>query len=185
MNLREYITHIYRAAPAGISLLAFVAGGALRSYFDGTDVKDYDLFFARAGDWELACKWFRSDDWFEEITAAGEELYPSFKRVGYPPFNLIGFRFYPTVRALASSFDFRCCAMAAEMVEPGEIEVFIHHMADADARERVLVILNRQPQARVTRRSDRYIRNYGYRKGLSFDSEFHACRHIHGSAGGY
>lgn len=185
--LSDYALSVYGKMPAGLSALAFLAGGTFRSFLDGTNVKDHDLFFASHADWQMAVNFFRWTPEFVETTKPGEQSYPSFQRGDETPFNLIGFRFYRRIEDLASSFDFRCCGFAAEMVDPETVEVFSVDGAATDAADRVLTFLNHQHIDRVIRRMDRYVDQYGYRRGEQFEEGLIVCRGmpVDSSAGGY
>lgn len=185
--LHDHALSIFRKMPAGLGTLAFLAGGCFRSFFDGTKTKDYDLFFASHGDWQMAVQFFRWDKRFTEVTKAGEESFPSFTNGVDAPFNLIGFRFHKGARALANSFDFRCCGFASEMVDAETVDVFAVEGAALDATRRELNFLNHQHIDRVMRRSARYVNEYGYARSDRFNSELSICRDlpVDTSAGGY
>ncbi|GAA0687830.1 hypothetical protein ISN75_14060 [Dyella marensis] len=182
-SICQYALDIFRKLPEGVDALAFIAGGCFRSFYDGTPVKDYDLFFASHADWELACGFFRINPEFTETTGDGEGTYPSFKRENEPAFNLIGFRFHRSVRDLAESFDFTCVAVAAEMVEPGVVQVFQHPEFVSDASGHLLNFQNLQHIDRVERRVSRY-EAYGYRKSKSFLAKLPQCHSIPRSSSG-
>lgn len=185
--LSDYARSVYAKMPAGLSALAFLAGGTFRSFFDGTKVKDHDLFFASHGDFQMAVMFFRLSPEFVETTKPGEQSYPSFQRGDETPFNLIGFRFFKRAESLAHSFDFRCCGFAAEMVDSETVEVYSVAGAANDATDRVLTFLNHQHIDRVIRRMDRYVDQYGYRPSEQFEEGLVICRGmpVDTSAGGY
>lgn len=179
-----YALNIFKKLPAGVSVLAFIGGGCFRSYYDGTPVKDYDLFFASYADWQLAVQWFRADERFIELTKPGEEAFPSFQSENDAPFNLIGFRFHKNAYELSRSFDFVCCAFAAEMTEPDVIAFTTHPNAVYDASHKRLAFLNHQHIDRVERRKARYVEQYGYTPTADFVAELPRCRLLPRSSSG-
>ncbi|WP_266156758.1 hypothetical protein [Dyella silvatica] len=182
-SIQQYALNIFRKAPAGIDVLAYLGGGCLRSFYDGTPVKDYDLFFASYHDWLFACQWFRADTSFVETTLEGEQTYPSFQREGEPPFNLIGFRFHKGAEALCNSFDFTCVALVAEIVEPDVVTVTQHPLAPYHASHKLLSFQNLQHIDRVERRKARYM-GYGYKETPEFTASLPKCAAIPREASG-
>lgn len=183
MGLYTYALNIYLKAPRGVPKLAFIGGGCFRSYYDGTPVKDYDLFFRSYEDWLAACEMFRSDERFTETTREGEQTYPSFQSPGDPPFNLIGFRFYPTATDLRMSFDFTCVATVAATCPAYGVSIHQHPNAAYDASNRRLEFQNLQHIDRVKRRMARY-EDYGYVPTADFIDKLPLCRDVPRGSGG-
>jgi len=183
-HFQAYAKGIFDKLPACVDALAYVGGGCLRSYWDRTPIKDYDLFFGSHEDWLLACQRFRSDPAFVETTKIGEETYPSFQRDGEPPFNLIGFRFHKSADALCSSFDFTCVAFVAERTEMyGVPRMTWHSDAIQDASRKHLVFQSIQHIDRVELRVSRY-ESYGYTKTKDFIRRLPECHLAPRSAAG-
>ncbi len=49
-----YIFATFATLPDAVSATAIIGGGALRAFFDGSKVKDYDLFFRTKADFDAA-----------------------------------------------------------------------------------------------------------------------------------
>ena len=188
-TLQLYALSIFEKLPQAIRYTAMLGGGCFRSFYDFTPVKDYDLFFRSAQAWKDACSMLRDHPSFTELTKPGEEMYPSFRCGDDKPFNLIGFRFHDSPMSLYRSFDFVCCAFSAAYYgfpEGQPVEVFQHPHAAYDAAHRRLNFQNLQNLARVERRRDRYVNDYGYEVTEEFKRQLPSCAHVpteHGSGG--
>lgn len=176
-GIPEYVREVFRSAPAGVDVLAMLAGGALRAFFDGTPVKDYDLFFCSMDDYDTARWLFTRDPRFFE---PGSVETPPNTRVFRDAttgreWNLVGFDFQPTLGALVMGFDFTCCAMAAEIVSAdGSVEFCAAEHAVEDALRKVLRPQTKKPLPRTIARIRRY-RRYGYRLARPFFRAWAAC----------
>lgn len=154
---------------------AMLGGGALRSYFDGSMPKDYDLFFETPGDWEVCVSLLLDDSAFELAEADGHTLHPTFVHVATGrKFNLIGFRCFPNPEALAKSFDFRCTAMALRLRDP-QLTFYGEPGSDLDCKTRVLNFQNLEPTTRVAKRLRRYVDELGYTPTDEFISKVAQC----------
>ena len=186
-TIHEYAAGIFAKLPPVVASLAFVGGGCFRSFYDGTPVKDYDLFFTCANDWDMAVRKLAANPNFTEVTAAGEGCYPSFIDNTGAMWNLIGFRFHNNIADLALSFDFHCCAFAARRLPDGSVDVNFSRYAMTDATAKVLRFQNHQHIDRVTRRVEKY-KSYGYIESTEFIDQLSICRSLPRSTsagGGY
>lgn len=157
---------------------AMLGGGALRSYFDGTMPKDYDLFFESVADWEASVALLMDDSMFDLTPADAGTRHPTF--VHLPTgrkFNLIGFRIFPNPAELAKSFDFRCVAMALRLRDP-QLTFYGVPGADRDCREKALNFQNLQPTIRVAKRLKRYVDELGYTPTDEFVSKVAQCARV-------
>jgi len=157
---------------------AMLGGGALRSYFDGTMVKDYDLFFESLADWQVCVTQLDADPAFAIQASAADTLYPTYVHIYTGRlFNLIGFRFYPNPQELAQSFDFRCTAMALRLRDPA-LTFYGVPGASEDCAAKALNFLNLQPTNRVAKRLRRYVDELGYTPTDDFVSKVAHCAHV-------
>lgn len=157
MNPIAYVRGIFEMLPQSCRPLVIVGGGALRAYFDGTRVKDYDLFFRSALDYATTARTLVQNGWTELPAPNGTRI---FRSPTGEYFNLIGFVFGPPLDH-AERFDFRCCAMVAWV----ESETYFFHSADGaitDALARSLVVRNNNGTERTLRRINHYRHDYGY-----------------------
>lgn len=157
---------------------AMLGGGALRSYFDGTVPKDYDLFFESASDWEVCVAELLGDSMFELAEADAGTMHPTFMHTATGrKFNMIGFRCFPNPEELAKSFDFRCAAMALRLRDP-PLTFYGVPGSDQDCRDRVLNFQNLEPTNRVAKRLRRYVDELGYTPTDDFVSKVAHCAHV-------
>lgn len=159
LPIEEEVRIILNRLPESIRHTAILAGGALRSMYDGTETKDYDIFFRSLEDYQKAVAAVANMPGV--VIQAMNPNYPSFELPDSPaPYNLIGFRFLEPV-ALAGSFDFLCCSMSAWLV--GD-ELRIHRVtgAEIDASLKHLRINRVRPTKRILKRTARYVERYGY-----------------------
>lgn len=165
-SITDYVRAILEELPEHIRERVIIAGGCLRAFYDGTTVKDYDLFFRSvqdylAADRALADLAHSSDSaaWIENFdvaAATAEFISPTGKR-----FNLVGFAFGEVEEQL-SRFDFLCCAMAAWQ-EPNGMVCFVPvegSIEDATAKRLTVRVSN--GDERTLRRIARYENDYGY-----------------------
>lgn len=176
-NITSYALKIFAGLPAGTEYLTFIAGGALRSFYDDTPVKDIDLFFRSEDDFQLALQSFRRAPEFTEDDVPNGPRTPTFRREGWPPFNLIGFRFNNSLSALVASFDFTCCAIGAEKTASFDAYVCLHSKQRNDACSRVLRFCVPQNYERTIKRVERYV-SYGYQYSGGFAERLEACKNI-------
>lgn len=181
-QLQEFLRPAFSVLPAPVRANAMLGGGALRAFYDGTAVKDYDLFFASCEEFARACAYLRRSAHFEETTAENETQFPSFSFDSEDGrtfvFNLIGFRHLPNLSELAMSFDFTCVAHAAAWPEHIGLTVVSVGTAIGDARDRVLRFQRRQTFGRASRRAKRYFDAYGYRPCNTFYVDLESCRFV-------
>lgn len=179
--LTQFIRDTFAGMPAAVRPLAMLAGGALRAQFDGTEVKDRDLFFRNDADYQTAYKAFLDESFgdnavFEIHMVDSAERYPAFVRKDDGRvYQLIGLYFHERPTLLAQSFDFRCCAMVAWEVfctpvcphgcpaKCSEFELFCAPGSTQDAELLQLVPQVRQSDERIEKRVARYAQR-GYRK---------------------
>lgn len=161
--LQKYAEEVLAELPSVVRSLAILGGGALRAFFDGTVVKDYDLFFASNEDYETAiAEMFHSStdgDWSYH-GESGRTV--EFKSPSGMTFNLIGFAF-GTAEDHAEAFDFRCCQIVAWW-NPIEllVDTYATEGAIEEATRRILTVVNNNGTDRTEERITRYSQVYGY-----------------------
>lgn len=172
-SIDEYVREIIDRLPAEVRPLAVLGGGALRSFFDSTPVKDYDIFFRTHEDYLTACAAMLAAGYGESEDSIRNA--PSYVvRPGVPPYNFIGFR-HESPRALAESFDFTCCCMVAylDADRPNEGITFIAvENARLHANGKELHINRVRPTKRLLKRTARYVEKYSYRITDEFVARF-------------
>jgi len=158
--LAEYVEEVLSELPPAIRSLCILGGGALRAFFDGTTVKDYDLFFANNDDFEAALHAVGDGPRFTYDGNAGRTV--TFRSDSGMDFNLIGFAF-GSARDHAAAFDFRCCQMVAWIEEDsGEVRFYAEPGAEDEATRRILTVVNNNGTDRTEERITRYSQVYGY-----------------------
>lgn len=157
-SLREYVWKLFDCIPSGAVEVSIIGGGALRSYWDGTPVKDIDLFFRSHADFLRALEAFHSDmRFFEVLSSDGTR---DFVTALGERFSLIGFGFgEPEDQMLR--FDFRCCAVVA-WINDGSLFILEDAEAARDAALKLLYIRNQHGTNRTMRRIEHYVEDYGY-----------------------
>lgn len=157
MSLRAHAATILAVLPKEASEVAILAGGALRAYYDKTDIKDYDLFFRSYEDCFTASRAFRAAGWVPELAPVGTQLWrsPCGKQ-----FNIVQFA-YGSPEEHVSRFDFRCCQMAA-WLEGDRLCVLRVPQASVDAKKKRLRLVNNNGTERTAKRIERYEQGYGY-----------------------
>lgn len=183
-DMMDFIELVYSKLPETVRNTAMIGGGALRTFFDGTQIKDIDLFFRSEWDFLAAKRALAMhEDW---LLSSDEQLLagcPVFHLPGLPPVNLVGFRFADTPRLLAYTFDLRCCAMAARCAD-GLVEFYAVPGAIEDAEAKALTVLNLQAFDRVKKRVLRYV-GYGYRASPTLRSSLFKSRRLRGTNTNY
>jgi hypothetical protein len=176
MTPKEYALSIFNLLPPGVDALAFIGGGCFRSLFDGTEVKDIDLFFASYTDYLLALQFFSWEPRFSELKSdvSGARIFSDGVN---PPFNLVGFRFHKTLGDLVADFDLTCVTCGAEMVEPGVVEVIEGPDFVCDASHKYLRFNKVQNHDRAVKRIARY-ESYGYTRTRSVAAQLVRSRFI-------
>lgn len=171
-SLESFILEVYTVLPKAIRKKCFIGGGCLRAFFDGTPIRDIDVFFQCRDDFELAVGLVTGEGWKRLQT--GSTSFPSFQHAGLT-FNFIGFRYMESHQALALSFDFRCCAMTSCF---DEVPLFYFApSSQEDAREKKLIPLNIQSIDRLSRRVEKY-KAYGYRETEELRAAYEVARAI-------
>lgn len=176
MSPAQYALYLYNTLPAGVRPLAFIAGGCFRSLYDGTPVKDIDLFFASRADFNAALRCFEASSIFTELPS-GCGGCPIFTDGVNPPVNLVGFRFHATLRALVLDFDLTCITCGAAMTEPGVVETFALAEFHSDASNKRLRFNKVQNYCRAIRRLTRY-EGYGYTRCESVKRDLERAHHV-------
>lgn len=151
--------------PDSVKRIAMLGGGALRSVYDGTPVRDYDLFFRSVQDFDDAAVDMSGYCEFVSKGALADATFPTFRDPDGRLWNLIGFHFSPSIEQLALSFDLLPVSMAMELKEIGGSwvpEFAARHQAIEAARARILAISRPQSRERLQKRVDRYVREYDY-----------------------
>ncbi len=154
----KFIRAFFDELPASVAASAILAGGALRAFYDGSEVKDYDLFFRTNHDYCLADL---------ALAAAGWERVPNpnsnannFRAPSGKLVNLVGFAF-GTAAEQIERFDFRCCALSAWLSD-SIVCTLNDPAAIDDAEEKLLVVRNNNGTERTMKRIAHYVEDYGY-----------------------
>jgi len=156
-----YIFAIFATLPDAVSSTAILGGGALRAFFDGSKVKDYDLFFRSKADFDAALIEMQASEFFRE-EAGNHVLSPLFVHIETgKEFNLIGFGLGTPEEQIAR-FDFRCCAIAAWKDENRVVRYVAAEGAIHDASHLLLNFVNNNGTDRTVRRATHYAEDYGY-----------------------
>jgi hypothetical protein len=158
--------------PDAVVSRAILGGGAIRSGYDDTPIRDYDLFFRSDEDFNAALAEMESLVNWSRIEAPQCPRTPSFT-CGRVTVNLVGFRFRSTVRETAEAFDFRCCGHAISLADLDDY--YQVPDADYDAQARILNFLNLQKPQRVLKRAVRYINAYDYAPSEDFLARMPEC----------
>lgn len=173
--------------PESIRRTAILAGGALRAVYDGSQVKDYDLFFRTAEDYGAAVAALvglvKYDHNFVKVPGSWEigEHLGSYGTANFISpsgrlFNLIGFVFGEPLEHLAL-FDFLCCRMA--VFQSNGCPVFhAEHGAVEDASARRITVLSNNGTERTIKRIEHYMEDYGYKLVDPEDSPAEYVRRI-------
>ncbi len=87
----------------------WLAGGALRSVFDGTPVKDYDIYVASKSDREFVVDYFKSlSKNVKTENDITDVVYGKFK------IQIIGIDYPSNTEDIFKNFDFHCCMFALD-----------------------------------------------------------------------
>lgn len=173
--------------PESVRRAAILAGGALRAVYDGSKVKDFDLFFRTKEDYEAAISALaalvKCDADFEPEPGSwriGEHLGSYGTANFISPtgrlFNLIGFVFGEPLEHLAL-FDFLCCRMTV-FQSNGRPVFHAEHGAVEDASARRLTVLSNNGTERTIKRIEHYMEDYGYKLVDPEDSPAEYVRRI-------
>jgi hypothetical protein len=158
VSLRAHAAAILAVLPQEAREVAILAGGALRAYYDKTEIKDYDLFFRGVDDAEAAERALLGAGWhWEDANTGGNSVWrsPCGKL-----FNLICFTF-GTPEEHVNRFDFRCCQIAA-WLDGGKLHMLRVSQASIDAKKKRLRLVNNNGTERTAKRIERYEQGYGY-----------------------
>ncbi|WP_408953197.1 hypothetical protein [Lysobacter sp. Hz 25] len=165
MTFRAYAAAILAVLPKGAREVSILAGGALRAYYDGTPVKDYDLFFRNHGHYLRAVNEMSAAGFTHLRKVGGSEgwLSPCGKE-----FNLVSL-VYGEPLDHVGRFDFRCCQLAAYFVVNAggirgatELRTVMANQARVDCRKKRLKLQNNNGTERTAKRIEHYENDYGY-----------------------
>lgn len=165
----ELVERLLAVLPAQVIASAILGGGAIRSMFDGTPLRDIDLFFRNREDYLIAEEAMRAI--FAPITG-GCPNYPTYSIGGFEV-NLAGFRFRSTVQQTSDAFDFTCCAFAVSLADTNEYCEYVSARDDAESKR--LRFLNLQRPPRVLKRMAKYIDRYSYTHAEDFIEQMPEC----------
>lgn len=166
MQITTYAAQVLRSLPHIVAATSILGGGALRAFYDGTAVKDFDLFFASDEHYQGALIAMLANHAFDYEGSAGRtEIFRC--RMTGRVFNLVGFC-YGDATAQMERFDFRCCRMVAYLAD-GDVVFRADPDAVADAQAKRLVVLCNNGAERTERRVQHYIHDYGYALDTSVD----------------
>lgn len=158
---------VMNALPTDVLHKSILAGGAVRAVFDGTEVKDYDLFFRSKEDAAHVESWF-----LRHAEFVPEESYPTAfaHRLNGKLFNLVLFGFGEPIDIL-DSFDFRACQIAYSWPADADGMVLTQApMAVSDAIEKRLFVVNNNGNERTLKRIKHYVEDYGYTLEVPVDA---------------
>lgn len=155
---RAYAAAILAALPEAARGVSILAGGALRAYYDGTPVKDCDLFFRSHEDACIAESALRDGAGWRFVSSQGRAV--TYRSPCGKDFNLVPFAFGDPVDHVGR-FDFRCCQFAAWM-EQGKVRVLRANQARVDCRKKRLKVVNNNGTERTAKRIEHYENDYGY-----------------------
>lgn len=158
-NPISFAEEILAELPEHIRSLPILAGGSLRSVFDGTEPKDFDLFFRNHEDFKLTKAALEDAGWELVETIGGSFVYLS---PSNHLFNLVGFLFGTPAETI-SRFDFRCCALAVSTdADTGTLCFISDEGAIEDAESKRLTLRWNNGDERTMRRLEHYFDDYGY-----------------------
>lgn len=161
MSPAEYAQDILSRLPQPARGIAILGGGALRAFFDGTAVNDYDLFFRSDQDYLDARGALVAAGWSRELSVEGRQA--RFLAPDGSEWNLVGFDF-GTPQWHVGRFDFRCCALVAWM-EGDTARFHADDWAIDDCHDRVITVRNNNGTERTLKRIAHYMADYGYTLG--------------------
>ncbi len=162
MSIEQFVRDTLGLLPEEVRLLPYIAGGALRSQYDGTAVNDIDLFFRSESDYTRVREALIAHADFRYEGHNGSTLH--YRHITGADFNLVGFLFCSPHEKM-NQFDFRCTRIAAWLEhEDGALvyRSFGSFYAVADCRMKRLVVLNNNGTARTAKRITKYVEKYGY-----------------------
>lgn len=156
----EFAREVFAELPERIRELPILGGGALRALFDGTEIKDYDLFFRNHDEYLITARALEEEGWEFLGFSGGSVGASEWQSPSGRMFNLVDF-YWGTPLDHAERFDFRCCAMVAFIVG-GEVSYFADVNAEDDATSRLLVLRWNNGDERTIKRIQHYVNDYGY-----------------------
>lgn len=164
-TFQDHCRELLVALPESVRRTGIIGGGALRSYFDGTPIKDIDVFFRTPEDFNSAVMdldLFYDVEWrLVPCNKNGSSRFPTYEHaVDGLKINLVGFRF-GTPSELVESFDFTCVSMVAWVGQHGAEYIAPDPSVFAACRKKLIV--NRlDPLKRLEKRVAHYVDDYGY-----------------------
>lgn len=182
-SIREALDEL----PESVRKAAILAGGALRAVYDGSKVKDYDLFFRTKEDYEAAISALAALVKYDADFVLAPGSWQIGERLGsygtanfISPsgrlFNLIGFVFGEP-REHLQLFDFLCCRMAVFFLD-GHLVFHAEPGALPDAMSRRLRVMSNNGVDRTIKRIEHYMEDYGYKLVDPEDSPAEYVRRI-------
>jgi len=159
MSLHQHAASLYRHFPEWCRSLVILGGGCLRSYYDGTPIRDIDCFFRSEQAYDVMKNTLIRADGY--ALHKEHERYCEFRHPDGSILNLVGFVF-GTSKEHLDRFDFRCCQFVAWLDEDGGLRTNYNLDAPNDAEDRLLYIQNNNGTERTLRRIQHYIEDYGY-----------------------
>ncbi len=143
---------------------AYMCGGAVRSFFDKTEVQDYDFFLLRKDDMaDIISKIKKDTTLHKEILfeCKKQELFSFLDYTG-KKIQIICKNDYPTVMDLLHTFDFTCCSMGIDI----NGYLFCEEESLKDCQNMILYANTITYPVSTMRRIEKYIRK-GYRVDLT------------------
>jgi hypothetical protein len=130
--------------------------------FDGTKVKDYDLFFRNAEDAAVAVTAFMSAALAGSCALRNDLSYPTALtfQCGDRQFNLVTFG-YGDPGTIIDGFDFRCVQIAA-VWDGAEVTLISNPGAIEGAQRKHLELVNNNGDERTAKRIEHYEVDHGY-----------------------
>lgn len=166
LTIYGYAKALFALLPSFTRSAAMIGGGALRAYYDKTEVADVDLFFRTNADYERALAEMHEHPAFRFTGWKGRTAV--FKRGDGLEYNLIGFMWDDAQGTLAR-FDFRCCRMVAWIANDGSLEFLAEPGAINDAVTKTLIVLLNNGTERTIKRVLHYQNDYGYVLDMTAD----------------
>lgn len=162
-TFQDHCRELLDVLPEPVRRIGIIGGGALRSYFDGTPIKDVDVFFRTPEDFVSAKAEFDFDGrWIlVPCNKNGSSRFPTYEHVVTGmKVNLVGFRF-GTPEELAKSFDFTCVSMVT-WLEGNEVRGEALGNAALHASSKFLAVNRLDSLKRLEKRVAHYVDDYGY-----------------------
>lgn len=162
----EYARGLYASLPPAVAARSMIAGGALRAFYDQTEVKDYDLYFQSKADMDAVDAAFAAGG-YELIFRCPLGLLVTYRDAYGMKYQVIGLAFFNSPAEVIHTFDITASQFAVRQHPSGEIEVAEGFFAVEHALQKKLAIHALPYPAASLKRVGKYIE-----KGYSGDADF-------------